>query len=232
MLLRYAWQEKRGVSLSVFEQISGGQYLERSMRFSITDRIAAATMDRSPGGPAYTVAYITTNTTGRTFTLQSAEVTPFFGITSIRPGMTFADSTSSTAGIIPAVLRQGGGGDYIVVLGKPVNALLLAYRNPDGSFRSDPEWIRSVSVGGDDDIIVQDVNGDGRPDITVRNESTESLETYFGGPLGFSPGVRICSARGTGGFAIAPLVSGRGRDLVLSRIDEGTVSIIVDPFRR
>jgi hypothetical protein len=232
MLLRYAWQEKKGVSLALFEQISGGQFLERSMRFSPTDRIAAATMERSAGGPTYTVAYVTSSTSGRISTLQSAEVTPFFEIGGIGPGLTFSDSTSSAVGIIPATLRQGGGRDYIVLMGKPVNALMIAYRNPDGSFRSDPEWIRNVSLEGDDDIIVEDVDGDGRPDITVRDESTESIETYYGGPLGFGAGVRICSARGVGGIAIAPLVSRTVRDLILSRSDEGTVSILFDPFRR
>jgi hypothetical protein len=117
-------------------------------------------------------------------------------------------------------------------MGKPVNALMLAYRNPDGSFRNEPEWIRNVSLEGDDDIVVEDVDGDGRPDITVRDEATESIETYYGGPLGFVAGVRICSARGVGGIAIAPLVSRNVMDLVLSRGDEGTVSILFDPFRR
>ena len=232
MLLRYAWEEKKAVSLAVFEQISGGQFLERSMRFSPTDRIAAATMERSPDGPTYTVAYITSGTSGRIATLQSAEVTPFFAIGSITPGPTFSDSTSSTVGIIPATLRQGGGRDYIVLMGKPVNALMLAYRNPDGSFRNEPEWIRNVSLEADDDIIVEDVDADGRPDITVRNESTESIETFYGGPAGFGAGVRICSARGVWGIAVAPLVSPNAKDLVLSRGDEGTVSILFDPFKR
>jgi hypothetical protein len=232
MLLRYAWQDKKAVSLAVFEQISGGQFLERSMRFSPTDRIAAATIERSASGPTYTVAYITSSNSGRISTLQSAEVSPFFEIGSIKPELTFSDSTSSAVGIIPATLRQGGGRDYIVLMGKPVNALMIAYRNPDGSFRSDPEWIRNVSLEGDDDIIVEDVDGDGRPDITVRDESTESIDTYYGGPLGFGAGVRICSARGVGGIAIAPLVSRTVRDLILSHSDEGTVSILFDPFRR
>jgi hypothetical protein len=232
MLLRYAWQEKKAVSLAVFEQITGGQFLERSMRFSPTDRIAAATMERSSDGPTYTVAYITSSSSGRISTLQSAEVTPLFAIGSIKPGLTFSDSTSSTVGLIPATLRKGGGRDYIVIMGKPVNALMLAYRNPDGSFRGEPEWIKGVSLEGDDDIIVEDVDGDGRPDITVRDESTESIETFYGGPLGFDAGVRICSARGVRGIAVAPLVSGNVKDLVLSHGDEGTVSILFDPFKR
>jgi hypothetical protein len=117
-------------------------------------------------------------------------------------------------------------------MGKPVNALMLAYRNPDGSFQTDPEWIKNVSLEGEDDIVVEDVDGDGRPDITVRDESTESIVTYYGGPLGFGAGVRISSAHGVGGIAIAPLVSRNVMDLVLSRPDEGTVSILFGPFKR
>ncbi len=232
MLLRYAHQEKNAVTLSLFEQINGGQFLERSMRFSMADRIAAATMERSPDGSDYRVAYVTTSSARGTSTLQSAGVTPLFDVGTVGPGLTFADSTSSAGGIIPATLRQGGGGDYIVVMGKPVNALLLVYRNPDGSFRSEPERVNDVSVGGDDDVVVADVDGDGRPDITVRDELSESVVTYYGGPLGFSAGVRICSARGVGGIAIAPLLSRKSCDLVLSRLDEGTVGLLFDPFRR
>ena len=232
MLLRYTRQELNAVSLSLFEQISGGQFLERSVRFSTPDRVAAATMELPSGGSSYTVAYVTTSVTRGTSTLQFAAATPLFAIGNARPGPTFDDSTASASLIVPARLRQGGGRDYIVVMGKPVNALLLMYGNPDGTFRSDPEWIRDVAVQGDDDVIVDDVDGDGRPDITVRNEATESVTTYFGEPLGFSAGLRIASARGVGGIAIAPLVSRGVKDLVLSRSDEGTVSILFNPFRR
>ncbi len=231
MLVRYVPHGRNAVSLSLFEQISGGQFLERSMHFSLPDRIAAATMEQSAGGTGYTVTYITTSAALRASSLQSAEVTPLFATGTVRPGLTFGDSTAAAAGIIPATLRQGGG-DYIVVMGKPVNALLLVYRNADGTLRSDPEWIRNVSVSGDDDIIVDDVDGDGRPDITVRDKSSESIETFYGGALGFGDATRICSAAGVGGIAIAPLVSRRAKDLVLSHTDEGTVSILFDPFRR
>jgi hypothetical protein len=232
MLLRYSRHERNAVSLSLLEQIGGGQFLERSMRFSLTDRIAAATIARSVTGPAYKVAYVTAGAGGRTAALQTADVSPFYSVGSVKPGLSFADSTTSALGIVPAALRQAGGGDYIIIMGKPVNALLLVYRNPDGTFRSEPEWIRNVSADGDDDVIVEDVDGDGRPDITVRNGATESVETFYGGPLGFGSGVRICSAHGVGGIAVAPLVSRSVRDLVLSHRDEGTVSILFGPFRR
>jgi hypothetical protein len=232
MLVRYVAHGRNAVSLSLFEQISGGQFLERSMHFSLPDRIAAATMEPSAEGAGYTVAYITTSPALRTSSLQSADVTPLFAPGTVRPGLTFDDSTLSAAGIIPATLRQGGAGDYIVVMGKPVNALLLVYRNPDGSFRSDPEWLRNVSVTADDDIIVDDVDGDGRPDITVRDKSSESVETFYGGALGFGDATRICSAAGVGGIAIAPLVTRMARDLILSHTEEGTVTILFDPFRR
>jgi len=232
MLVRYVSHGRNAVSLSLFEQISGGQFLERSMHFSLPERIAAATMERSAGGGGYTVAYITSSSALRSSSLQTAEVTPLFAPGTVRPALTFDDSTSSAAGIVPATLRQGGGGDYIVIMGKPVNALLLLYRNPDGSFRSDPEWVRNVTVSGDNDIIVDDVDGDGRPDITVRDMSTESVRTFYGGALGFGDGARICSAAGVGGIAIAPLISRKAKDLVLSHTDEGTVTILFDPFRR
>jgi hypothetical protein len=232
MLTRYEQRESRTASLSLFEQISGGQFLERSIRFSLTDHVAAATMERSSAGGTYTVAYIASGSSGRASTLQSAVLTPSFAVHTVRPGLPFSDSSSATVGIVPATLGQGRGGDYIIVMGKPVHALLLIRRNPDGSFRSDREWIRNVSVRNDDDIVVEDVDGDGWPDITVREGLSESVTTFYGGHSGFSGGRRICSSRGVGGIAVAPLASPSARDLVLSRTEEGTISILFNPFRR
>ncbi len=232
ILLRYPRQERHEVSLSLFEQINGRQFLERSLHFSPTERIAAATIERTPGAPAFTVAYVTSNSAARSSTIQSAAATPLFAVGSVGGGLSFSDSTSSTVGIIPAGLRKGGSPGYIVILGKPVNALLLVYRNPDGTFMSDPQWVKNVAVESDDDVIVDDVDGDGRPDITVRNAATESVETYYGGTLGFEDAVRICSARGVGGIAVAPLVSRIRKDLILSRTEEGTLSILPGPFKR
>ena len=230
IILRYRGEERNTVSLSVFEQIGGGQFLERSMRFGQGERIEAATM--GPARGAYTVAFVTSSPARGTSTLQCADVTNSFTVGRITPVLTFPDSTASASGVLPAALRQGGGGDYIVVMGKPVNALLLAYRQPDGSFRSDPEWIRNVSVTGNDDVVVEDVDGDGRPDITLRDEASGSILTYYGGALGFGSPSRVAGARGVGGFAVGHILSARGMDLVLTNEEDGTISILPDPFRR
>ena len=232
IILRYRGEERNAVSLSVFEQIGGGQFLERSMRFGQGERIAAATMESSGNGGAYAVAFVTTSPGRGTSTLHCAAVTSSFTVGKITPVLTFADSSAAVSGVLPVTLRQGGGRDYIVVLGKPVYALLLAYRLPDGTFRSEPEWIRNVSVTGDDDVVIADVDGDGRPDITVRDEASASIVTYYGGALGFGAGVRVAGAKDVGGFAVAHLLSGRALDLVVTHEGDGTVSIIPDPFRR
>ena len=232
IILRYRGNERHTVALSVFQQIGGGQFLERSLRFAQGERISAATMEPASAGSAYAVAFVTSGAGQGTSTLQVADVTSSFTVGKITPVLTFGDSAASVSGVLPASLRQGGGGDYIVVLGKPVNALLLAYRQPDGSFRSDPEWIRNVAVTGDDDVLVEDVDGDGRPDITVRDEESASILTYYGGALGFGAPVRVVTARGIGGFALGHIFTHRGMDLVVTHEDEGTVSIITDPFRR
>ena len=232
IILRYRGDERNTVALSVFEQIGGGQFLERSMRFAQGEKIAAATMERSSGGSAYTVGFVTTNPGRGSSTLQVADVTSSFAVGKITPVLTFSDSAGAVSGVLPATLRQGGRRDYIVVLGKPTNALLIAYRQPDGSFRTDPEWIRNVSVTGDDDVVVADVDGDGRPDITLRDDASGAILTYYGGALGFREPERIASAKGVRGFAVGPVFGRRKMDLVLTHEEEGTVSLIPDPFRR
>lgn len=231
VLVRYPPRGDAPVSLSLFEQLGGRQFLERSLRASLPERLAAVTVDRA-SATSYTVSFISTDKTARASSVVEAPADRSFSLGQVRQILTFADSVSATRGLIPASLSVPGRRDLIIVFGKPVNALGLAYRTPEGAFRDSLEWIRNVRVEDDDDIVVEDVDGDGRPDITVRNDVREEVVTYYGSPGGFDPGVTICSARGVRAIAVAPLITPSQQDLILSHQAEGTVSIMFDPFRR
>ena len=231
VLVRYPSRRDAPVSLSLFEQIGGRQFLERSLRASLPDRLAAVTVDRAPASP-YTVSFISTDRAARVSSLFEAPADRAFSLGQIRQILTFPDSVSATRGLIPASLTVPGRRDLIIVFGRPLNALGLACRNGDGTFRDSLDWIRNVRIDEDDDIVVEDVDGDGRPDITVRNDAQEEVVTYYGGEGGFGRGVSICSARGVRAIAVAPLVTPSVHDLVLSHHAEGTVSVMFNPFRR
>jgi len=231
VLVRYPPRGDASVSLSLFEQLGGRQFLERSLRASLPERLAAVTVDLAAASP-YAVSFISTDKSAKASSLFEAPADRSFSLGQIRPILSFPDSVNTTRGLIPASLAVPGRRDLIIVFGKPLNALGLAYRNGDGSFRDSLEWIRNVRIEEDDDIVVEDVDGDGRPDITVRDDAREEVVTYYGGSDGFSRGVAICNARGVRAIAVAPLVAPPVQDLVLSHSDGGTVSILFNPFRR
>ncbi len=231
VLVRYPPRGDAPVTLSLFEQLGGRQFLERSLRASLPERLVAVTVDIAAASP-YTVSYISTDKAARVSSLFEAPADRSFSLGPIRQILTFPDSVSATRGLIPASLSIPGRRDLIIVFGKPLNALGLAYRNADGSFRDSLELISDVRIEEDDDIVVADVDADGRPDITVRNDALEEVITYYGGSGRFDRGVPICSARGVRAIAIAPLVTPSIQDLVLSHQAEGTVSIMFNPFRR
>ena len=219
------------MSLSLFEQISGRQFLERNLRASLPARISALTVDRSDS-ESYDVCFVRTDRPSRQATVSIASAGRDFAIGRIRPLLSYADSAGATSGIIRASLRSSASRDLILCFGKPVRALAVAYGRGDGSFGDSLEWIPDVSIDGESDIIVRDVDRDGWRDITVLDVQREAVVTYYGSPAGFLPGMLVTAARGVSAIGVAPLASPEKNDLVLVREEEGTVSILRAPFRR
>jgi len=225
-------QDKDGgaVSLSLFEQISGRQFLERSLRTNIPEQLLAVTADRQRDSSSYSVVFARADKSTGTSTVSYAIADPSFFVQTVVPAFSFQDSTESTRSLIPARLTPEGTHGMVVVLGKPAYALLLAYNSAEGTQAQATNWVYNVSVADDNDIVVSDVDGDGFPDITIRNLATETIETIFGGKNGFSRRRPICSARGVRGIAVAPLTTSGLPDLILTRADEATVSLQFSPF--
>ena len=201
------------------------------MRASLPDRISAVTVDRT-GATTYCVTYVSFDDTLRRAFLSTVSADRSFSLGRVEQALSFADSLGSTSSVIPVSLTSPGSRDLVIVLGKPVNAFALARRNREGMFTDSLEWIPNVRIDDDDDVIVKDVDGDGRADITLRNVWAEEVMTFYGSAAGFGSGTAVCSARGVGAIAVASLVSPGSMDLVFSRSGDGTVSILHAPFRR
>jgi hypothetical protein len=231
ILVRTGAHGSTPVSLSLFEQLSGRQFLERSLRASLPASISALTVDR-PDGASYNVYFVSSDRGTKRATVSVASAGRDFATGRIRPLLSYDDSTGATRGIIRAGLRSPVSPDLIVNLGKPVNALGIAYRKEDGTYGETLEWIHDTLIEEDDDLVVLDVDRDGRMDLTVRNALSDMVVTYYGTGAGFQRGVPICSARGIRAIGIAPLVAPGVNDLVLARGNDGTVSIMHAPFRR
>jgi hypothetical protein len=230
ILVRNRDKDGGAVSLSLFEQISGRQFLERSLRTNIPEQLLAVTADRQGDSSSYSVAFARADKATGTSTVSYAIVDPSFFVQAVVPAFSFQDSTESTRSLISARLSPEGTHDMVVVLGKPANALLLAYNSAEATQVQVTNWVYNVAVADDNDLVVSDVDGDGFPDITIRNLATGTIETIYGGKNGFSRRRAICSARGVRGIAVAPLTTSGLPDLILTRADEATVSVQFSPF--
>ncbi|MEW6510703.1 MAG: VCBS repeat-containing protein [Bacteroidota bacterium] len=231
ILVRYLPLRSEPVSLSLFEQISGKQFLEHSLQASLPERISAATVGRI-GATSYSIAIASHEKSTRQTSLVLAYADRSLTLGPLHQILSFADSASATRGIATASLSRPGSRDFLLFLGKPSNAIGVAYESAPGSYRDTLEWIRNVRADGEDHIVALDVDGDGWPDLTVRNGVTDEIVTFYGGPGGFGPGESVCNALGVDSFAIAPLIDPRRKDLVLTRPADGTISLKFHPFRR
>jgi hypothetical protein len=93
--------------------------------------------------------------------------------------------------------------------------------------------VEDVHPSQDDEIVLRDLNGDGRVDIACLDEDRQAIVVLYGtGRRQFGPPTEVCAAEGVSAFAIGPLRSTSTDDLVISSPAKGAISIIFSPFRR
>jgi hypothetical protein len=118
--------------------------------------------------------------------------------------------------------------DVLVSLGPPSNAVLVFSGLTDSTVSPVPQRMRSaIGLAVNSDLLVVDLDGDGRNDIVCLNRLNNSVE-YFGGKGNgtFRPASRLSSGEEPGGFAIAPMKHDLVLQLLLTDKKEGTLRII------
>jgi hypothetical protein len=231
MLVRYPPHGRSSVSLSLFEQISGKQFLERSIRATLPERISAVTATRNSPS-SYMVSFVTFDESTKKSTVSVAYADRSLVLGSMQQLTLLDDSTGATQGLLPVSLGPGRSSDLLIILGKPYEALAILRGMGAGPGNDTLTWIRDVRVDDDNDIIVADVDGDGLMDIVVRNDENDTVMAYYGRKNGDFEGLPVCSAEGIDAIAVGSFILPGVQDLVVSHTAAGTISLVPAPFRR
>jgi hypothetical protein len=233
MLVRNSAQGNGSYSLSLFQQISGGQLVEKSLRSSIPARISGLTVGDYSGRGLYDLLFVTQDKGARQASVSIALPTTEFDFKTIRHVVSFADSATGSHALIPAFVDEDQFKDLVIVLPSPRNALGILYGRGDGQFRDSLEVLRNVQPLNEDAVIVRDVNADGHPDITWIDVARNAVMTSYGrGNHRFDQPVSLCPATKVAAIQIAALRKAGDYDLILANGMRGTITLLFDPFAR
>ncbi len=233
MLVRHTSPKGKSLSVSLFEQISSGQFLERSLRPSLAFTILALTVDAFRQGGPNDLLFITNDQSSKQSTLSIGLGGEGFDFKEITPLLSYPDSLAATRSIVSAYVNGDAFKDIVIYLTGPRNSLGIIHGRSDGTVRDSVVWVRGVHLAGDDAIFFRDVDGDTETDIAYLDPSAKAVMVAYGKKDGtFHPPKLVYPAQGVTSFRIEPMRNTHNMDLILSNAANGTVSVIFDPFSR
>lgn len=220
-------------SLSLFEQLGSGQFLERSLRANLPQRIIALTVGYFSRSRNLDLAFVTNDRKSRQSTISLAHGSPDFDFSGAQPLFSYSDSLASTRVLLSTEINNDPYPDLLLVKGPPASAIAIAYGRGDGTFGDTLQWIENVHPARVDETVITDVDGDGVKDLVFLDDVQNAIVYLSGtGDGRFSRPKQVIPSKGVTGFAVAPLRTSRESDLVLSRGESGTIQLIFAPFKR
>ncbi|MDH3252486.1 MAG: VCBS repeat-containing protein, partial [Ignavibacteria bacterium] len=231
MSVRYT--RKGGKSVSLFEQLGPAQFLERSLRFSPNTPVGTVTVGDFTEKGRYDLLYSSYNGKARRTSVSIAFAEPGFSFRSMKELFSYGDSSNATRMMLSGWVDRDAEKDIIVVLGSPKNALGIVYGKGNGAFEDSIRWHFGIRPVNEDAVIVDDVDGDGHPDIVVVDELRKGVVVLYGwdGRV-FDEPILVHAGDDIGGMRIASLADPGKRDLVVTHFRSGTVEILYQPFQR
>jgi hypothetical protein len=217
-------------SISLFERIGGRKFIEHNLRARMDEKPLAVAVQRSERGTGWTLFFVTGEAKSKAALISTADSDSLLTIGPFRPRLSVPDSARALRWVYTVSGGSGGPSDLLLTYGRPVNALGIIYAVTDTFAVRSPVMVRDVALEDEDDLKIQDVNGDGLPDIVVHNQMTENFEVYvrrkdlFAGPVGqiHLPGAKS--------FTLGPVLGPGGVDLIVTNPGRGTVTVVARPW--
>ncbi len=230
-IIRYRAQRNHAYLFSLFEQVAQGTFIEQTLHATSPTPIYALTV--GPGGNigSYDFVYATHNRSTRQTTLWHTMSSAGINFPPPTELFSFADSTASTRMVLHNYVNDDARKDVVVVLGPPENRLGIWYNTPDAG--ESLEWIRNVQPVDEDAIVIKDANGDEQADLIWIDEIRKAVLVLDGSERpGLGRPVELVPAEGARSLRVASMREVGVNDLILSYPERGTISVIMNPFRR
>lgn len=233
ILARTVRSKDRSIGLSLFQQIREGQFLERSIKPNLPDRVLALTVDDLTRNGEYDLVLVTHDRDEKLSALSVALGDQRFDFKTITTYSRFSDSMAASSMVIAGQIDDDVYKDIVIVREKPFHVMAPVFANGDGTFTDSLNWIRNVYLGDDDNLLLRDVNGDGSIDIVYRDERRNAIMAVHGrGQRRFEEPRVVSPAAGVSSFRISSMRNRDVQDLIVSHTSTGTIAIEFDPFNR
>jgi hypothetical protein len=233
ILVRSRGGPQQSTTFSVFEQLTGKTFLEKTFQTSLPVAIRSLAVGEVTGNGRTDLIFATYDRGSRTTSVSYAPAGQDFSYQKIAPLLTVPDTTNFVHSIESADVDDDGLEDLLLVAGPPRNSLGIAFAQARGVFSNNLYWVNDVSPANDASLIVQDLDGDGYRDIAFLDHLTKSVNVLYGmGNRKFSSARKIASADGVRQIAVGALRAAKAHDLVMTHESRGVVTVMYSPFRQ
>jgi hypothetical protein len=230
IVTRNRGEERRNLSLSLFDEISEAQFIETSLRPNPPRRVTSITaFDMSRDGYLDLVFSTFESNRGESAISLSLGVDRF-SFSPHNEVFSFPDTLGTVRFIRAAFMDNDPFADIVVVLGAPMASVLMLYGSTTG-VRDSVEWVRNVDIPREDALLTEDLNNDGNRDLCFVDLSTQSVIAVDGrGNGSFTNRRPICPAEGVVALTAGSFSAPGAVDLWLSNEERGTVTLVSNPF--
>jgi hypothetical protein len=231
ILVKYRDQKRGEPYVAMLEQLSGSQFVEHSFRANLPVHIAALGAGAFFSNASRGLVFVTRQKGNSGSAIYVAPATASPEGLSVRPVLTFVDSTSTIQAAVAADFDHDGTEDLALFRSLPDNSVGIAYGKGEGAFAPVRKWVPGVNPDQAAGVAIRDVNNDDLPDITWVDHTVDSVFVLFSkAHRSLSLPKGICSASGVSGIAIGHITDAPTPDLILCRNARHSISLISAPF--
>lgn len=219
------------VTFSVFEQISGGTFIERSFRAASPEgRRWVSIADVGRLGDREVMVLLRTRD-GDTSQVALARTGAGLVVSAVEPIVAFPDTGAAFRFLLTADINGDSWPDILVARSGNSPGLGIALSNPTARGPGSLRWLANVRISSPDQVLLVDADQDGNRDIVYFDAARRSVLAMYGRGGGeLSPPKSVASVSSVGGLSVGPLRGSGMNDLAVTDTAHGYVRIVDDPF--
>ncbi|GEM_PF-1750789 len=231
LVIRSHESSRSAIGMSLFEEFQEGKFIERSMRANIPNRVVALTSGDLRNNKMRDLVALSRDRSD-TVSVVVGFGTDQFDFPVLTRVANFIDSTGKQFMLFIKDVDTDSCPDIVFFSGPSEGRLGIIYGRMPGEFPGSIAWLKNVQPLNDNCLILDDVNGDNRIDITyLDGEKQAVMVAYQQTDRVFMEPVVVQSAAGVRGIQVAPLKRDGIFDLIMAHSNMAKISIAFDPFR-